>query len=187
MLYKKWILKYKWLEEEIRETLFKIEEYKVKFYEDFEDIFDEKKLEEEAIKRENIKKELSEKEDIQPEEDTIDTPTKPGKKLYKKLSKECHPDRKNGDIDRFKTISKLYNSENTLGLVLEAAELDIDVEDYVDEELLQSFEGSCDMLENQVTSLKKTAAWLWYHIEDENRESLKNFILKTQPVKEKTK
>ncbi len=43
------------------------------------------------------------------------------------------------------------------------------------------------MLENKVTSLKKTAAWLWHHADDSNRQRLKDFILKTQPVKEKNK
>ena len=50
MSYKKWILKYKWLEEEIKETLYKLEECKVEFYDFFEDIFDEKKIEEEELR-----------------------------------------------------------------------------------------------------------------------------------------
>lgn len=184
MSYKKWILKYKWLEEEIKETLYKLEEYKVEFYDYFEDVFDEKKLEEEAVKRENLKQEIKE-EEIEIEEESKED--KPGKKLYKKLSKMLHPDKENGDIEKFKTISKLYNSYDTLGLVLEATELDIDIEDYIDEELLKSFEGSCGMLENKISSLKKTAAWLWHHVGDDNRQHLKNFILNTQPVKEKNK
>ena len=184
MSYKKWIHKYKFLQEDLLDTNELLKEYTKKFNEDFEDNPNEEQLKQQAInkeKLENLKKEEEEKEEETVKED------KPGKKLYKKLSKIYHPDKKTGDEDKFKNISVLYNSGDTIGLILEAIDADIEIEDYIDEEMATSFEQSCKIIENQIFHKKNTLAWHWFHIPKDKKEAFKNHLLKTQPIKERKK
>ena len=184
MSYKKWIHKYKFLQEDLLDTEEQLKEYVQKFNEDFEDNPNEEHLKQQAInkeKLENLKEEEEEEEEIIIKED------KPGKKLYKKLSKIYHPDKETGDEDKFKSISILYNSGDTVGLILEAIDADIEIEDYIDKEMASSFEQSCEMLESKIANKKNTIAWHWSHIPEDKKEAFKTHILKTQPVKERKK
>jgi hypothetical protein len=188
MSYKKWIHKYKFFLEDLEDTDKLLKKYVLKFNEDFEDNPNEEKIKQEAInkeKLENLKKEEEEK--VEEEEEETIKEDKPGKKLYKKLSKIYHPDKKNGDEDKFKSISVLYNSGDTVGLILEALDADVEVEDYIDEEMANSFEQSCNNLEGKIQHKKNSIAWHWYNIPDDKKEAFKNHLLKTQPIKERKK
>ena len=186
MSYKKWIHKYKFYLEDLEDVNNLLKVYVKEFNKDFEDNPDEEKIKQEAINKEKIANLKEEQEEQEEQEKTIKE-DKPGKKLYKKLSKIYHPDRETGDEDKFKSISVLYNSGDTVGLILEALDADIDVEDYIDEEMANSFEQSCSNLEKKIESKKNTIAWHWYHIPDDKKEAFKNHLLKTQPIKERKK
>ena len=183
MSYKKWIHKYKFLQEDLSDTEEQLKEYVHKFNEDFEDNPNEEQLKQQAINKEKLENLKEEKEK---EEETIKE-DKPGKKLYKKLSKIYHPDKETGDEDKFKNISILYKSGDTVGLILEAIDADIEIEDYIDEEMATSFEQSCKILEDRISHKKNTIAWHWSHIPEDKKEAFKDHILKTQPVKERKK
>lgn len=188
MSYKKWIHKYKFLQEDLDDTDELLKKYVKNFNQDFEDNPDEEKIKQEAIdkeKLENLKKEEEEKKEKE-EVETIKE-DKPGKKLYKKLSKIYHPDRETGDEDKFKSISVLYNNGDTVGLILEAIDADIEVEDYIDEEMANSFEQSCSIIESKIKLKKNSIAWHWFHIPKDKKEAFKNHLLKTQPIKERKK
>ena len=188
MSYKKWIHKYKFLQEDLLDTDELLKKYVQKFNEDFEDNPSEEQLKQQAINKEKLKNLKEEKEDQDPQEQKeIIKEDKPGKKLYKKLSKIYHPDRETGDEDKFKSISVLYNSGDTVGLILEAIDADIEVEDYIDEEMANSFEQSCEMLESKIANKKNSLAWHWFNIPEEKKEAFKEHLLKTQPIKERKK
>ena len=181
MSYKKWILKYKWLQEEIVDVNNLLKKYVKEFNEDFEDNPDEEKIRQQAINKEKIE---NLKEEQEEQEETIKE-DKPGKKLYKQLSKIYHPDRKTGDEDKFKLISKLYKSGNILGLILEATELDFNVKDYIEDVDHDFFEKNCNELEEEIISSKNTLAWHWSTMPEKAKNDFKSYILKTQPIKER--
>lgn len=188
MSYKKWIHKYKFLQEDLLDTNELLKEYTKKFNEDFEDNPNEEQLKQQAINKEKLEnlKEEQEDQDLQEQKETIKE-DKPGKKLYKKLSKIYHPDRQTGDEDKFKLISVLYKSGDTVGLILEAIDADIEIENYIDDEMANSFEQSCKIIEDSIARKKNTLAWHWFHIPESRKDAFKAHILKTQPIKERKK
>tara|TARA_B110000977_G_scaffold199532_1_gene287183 strand:- start:1205 stop:1756 length:552 start_codon:yes stop_codon:yes gene_type:complete len=183
MSYKKWIHKYKFHLEDLEDVNNLLKKYVKEFNEDFEDNPDEEKIRQQAINKEKIE---NLKEEQEEQEETIKE-DKPGKKLYKQLSKIYHPDRETGDEDKFKSISVLYNNGDTVGLILEALDADIKVEDYIDEEMANSFEQSCINLEKKIEHKKNTIAWHWHHIPNEKKDTFKKHLIKTQPIKERKK
>lgn len=188
MSYKKWIHKYKFLQEDLDDTDKLLKKYVKNFNKDFEDNPDEEKIKQQAInkeKLENLKEE--EEEEEKGEEKEIIKEDKPGKKLYKKLSKILHPDKETGDEDKFKSISVLYNMGDIVGLILEAIDVDIEIEDYIDDEMSSSFEQSCKIIEDKISHKKNSIAWHWFHIPEGKKEAFKNHLLKTQPIKERKK
>jgi len=150
MSYKKWIHKYQYLKEEIRDLR---EQEKInieKFNNDFQ------------VKPPNESDETSPKT---PEDHPNQkTPDNPGKPLYKSLSKILHPD-KGGDTDEFAELSIMYREQDTIGLFLKAKELEIEVEKYLDEELIDSFKTSCGSLEEECDTIKGTISWVWCNAE----------------------
>ena len=176
MSYKKWIHKYKFLQEDLIDTEEQLKEYTKKFNEDFAEKQNEEQLRQQALSKEQEK-----------EEETLTKENKPGKKLYKQLSKIYHPDKKKGNEDKFKSISILYNGGDTVGLILEAIDANIKIEDYLDKELINSFENSCDQLEKQIELKKNTLAWHWSTAPEGAKDQLKNFMLSNHPIKERKK
>ena len=104
MSYKKWIHKYKFLQEDLDDTDKLLKKYVKNFNEDFEDNPDEEKIKQQAINKEKLENLKKEEEEEKGEEKEIIKEDKPGKKLYKKLSKIFHPDKETGDEDKFKSI-----------------------------------------------------------------------------------
>ena len=150
MSYQKYLHKYLYLKEEIKD-LKKQEKSNIdKFNKDFQ-----------IEPQEESKTPPSEPtEDIQPQK----TQDNPGKPLYKSLSKILHPD-KGGDTDEFAELSIMYREQDTIGLFLKAQELEVEVEKYLDEELMDSFENSCSSLEEECDTIKKTISWVWCNVE----------------------
>ena len=179
MSYKKWIHKYKFLQEDLSDTEEQLKEYTKKFNEIFEDNYNEEKIKQEAINKEKLENPKKEEEIIKE--------NKPGKKLYKKLSKIYHPDRETGNEDKFKLISILYKSGDTVGLILEAIDVNIKIENYLDQELINSFKNSCNQLETQIKLKKNTLAWHWSTAPEGAKDQLKKFLLLNHPIKERKK
>tara|TARA_B100001094_G_scaffold267109_1_gene270242 strand:- start:782 stop:1303 length:522 start_codon:yes stop_codon:yes gene_type:complete len=99
---------------------------------------------------------------VQPQQDLLPNrdSNNPGKPLFKALSKILHPDR-GGNKDEFALVSELYRKKDTVGLILKAEEYEIDIEKYLDEDLINSFESSCKLLEEEGESIKSTISWKW--------------------------
>jgi hypothetical protein len=145
MSYKKWIYKYKFLQEEFQDITLQSQEYIEKFMDDFEEI----------EKEEDNKPPLN-LEQLPPPK----TKNNPGRDLYKALSKLHHPD-KGGDTDEFSLISIMYQNKDTIGLYLKAEECGIDVEKYMNENLIKSFENCCELKEKEHDKIKGTLSWNW--------------------------
>lgn len=144
MSYKKWIYKYHYLQAEKEEHEYQAKLNTKEFIEYFEE------------------KDPSTTESISVEEPSSSPkiPDNPGKSLYKKLSKILHPD-KGGDEDEFVSISLMYRNQDTIGLYLKAEEYNIDVENLLTEELISSFESSCENIEEEIEKIKSTVSWVW--------------------------
>jgi|TARA_R110001592_G_scaffold351183_1_gene648184 hypothetical protein len=175
MPYKKWILKYKWLNEELNEVELLHNEYIKVFHKDFKSLKSLKNPHE-SITTSPLFEELDE-EKLNP---------KNGKNLYKKLSKQVHPD-KGGDEDEFKEINKLYREENILGMYVKAEELGIIIEEIEDSQVEKTFEPTCFSIEEKTNQIKSTAAWKWGTVKEEDREFLSVMIEEQANVKRRKK
>ena len=162
MSYKKWIYKYKYLLAEQDEIETKLPEYTTSFNSAWID-----KRTPEVPK---IKKKSNVDWDIEMDEKPKKEPKK-GRELYKKISKEVHPD-KGGDEDDFKAISELYHEEDILGMYLKAEELGVELEENELGSVEETFEKSCSVIENKNKIKKETLAWVWATCPPEGKEAL---------------
>tara|TARA_B100000497_G_C7491896_1_gene301055 strand:+ start:221 stop:742 length:522 start_codon:yes stop_codon:yes gene_type:complete len=149
MSYKKWIHKYKFLQEDLVDTKDQLENYIQTFNEDFSIEVDEN----EPPKPIGV--------DPLPER-ISDNQCKP---IFKRLSKTLHPD-KGGNNEDFIKISDSYRNQDIIGLYLIAEKYNIDIEDLITDEILPLFESSCIIIEEQISQKTKTIAWDWCNITD---------------------
>ena len=169
MSYKKWIYKYKYLLAEQDEIEEKFSEYAAEFNKVWKD---KRTPENPHFKNEsnvNWDTEINDeekKEKIKPKKEP-----KKGRELYKKISKEVHPD-KGGNEDDFKEISELYSEENILGMYLKAEELGVELEESDLENIEETFEKSCSIISKKNLSKHQTLAWVWATCPPENKEAL---------------
>ena len=169
MSYKKWIYKYKYLLSEQDEIEEKFSEYAAEFNKGWKD---KRTPENPHFKNEsnvNWDTEINDeekKEKIKPKKEP-----KKGRELYKKISKEVHPD-KGGNEDDFKEISELYSEENILGMYLKAEELGVELEESDLENIEETFEKSCSIISKKNLSKHQTLAWVWATCPPENKEAL---------------
>ena len=173
MSYKKWVLKYNYLQEELKDSNKLLEGYSKSFYDDFI----QKPLEEE-----NNNTETSESIIIK----TSKSSDLPLKTLYKDLSKIYHPD-KGGNPDLFSKISSLYHTQDALGLILKAQELGLEIDKYINDKNYKFFEISCDNIEKQIDLNKNTLAWHWATAPEGAKSELKKMIISHHPIKERKK
>ena len=172
MSYKKWIHKYKFLQEDLVDTKEQLEKYIQIFNEDF------------SIEEDEDKTPKPIEVDHLPER-TNDNLCKP---IFKRLSKTLHPDR-GGNNEDFIKISDSYRNQDIIGLYLIAEKYNIDIEDLITEEILPLFESSCGILEEQIDKKVNTIAWDWCNITDPKQKEtvikyLKdehNIVLKDKP------
>tara|TARA_B110000977_G_C10774182_1_gene375898 strand:- start:51 stop:593 length:543 start_codon:yes stop_codon:yes gene_type:complete len=172
MSYKKWVYKYKYLKSEDEEFSDKMEKYIVQFHEDFKpNKPPEPELKNPPLQGDKIVEELE-------DEDIESKPEKKGKDLYKELAKEFHPD-KGGTDDDFKDLNELYQDENVLGMYVKAEELGLDIEVLDEEELEETFEKTCNSLQEKINHYQTTAAWKWGIAKQEEKEIL-SFLIEQQ-------
>ena len=172
MSYKKWVYKYKYLKTEDEEFSKKMEKYIILFHRDFKpNTPPEPVLKTPPPQNDEILEEF-ENEDIESK------PEKKGKELYKELAKEFHPD-KGGTDDDFKDLNTLYQDENVLGMYVKAEELGLDIEVLDEEELEETFEKTCNSLQEKINHYQTTAAWKWGIAKEEEKEIL-SFLIEQQ-------
>ena len=99
------------------------------------------------------------------------------KKVYRKVANKIHPDKKGGDKEKFQVAAKA-NKNKDFGALLEMAdELEIDIE--LSNELIDEMTKQCKAVVNNITKMKTTLAWTWAHSKEQERESLRLYVLET--------
>ena len=179
MSYKKWIYKYKYLLAEQDEIEEKFSEYAAEFNKFWKD---KRTPENPQIKKEsNVNWDTESIDEGEDEEELKNQPKKEpkkGRELYKKISKEVHPD-KGGNEEDFKEISELYSEENILGMYLKAEELGVELEESDLENIEETFDKSCSIISEKNLLKHQTLAWVWATCPLENKEALIEKIKKT--------
>jgi len=173
MSYKKWVYKYKYLkteEDEIEELLV---EYTAQFKKDFAPIKNTPPTNNEPP---SLKEDFINEENPLLDEENQEKPPKKRKDLYKKLSKKLHPDR-GGNEDEFKNLTNLYEEEDILGMYVKAEELGLNF--ILKKEDEETFEITCNNIQEKIEFLKSTAAWKWGTAKEEEKEVL-SFIIEQQ-------
>ncbi len=155
MSYKKWIHKYKFLQEDLIDTQKQFEEYAQIFNKDFSIKIDEDNPPEPI--------------EINPLPDRInDNLCKP---IFKRLSKTLHPDR-GGDNDDFIKTSDYYRNQDIIGLYLISEKYNINIKDLITDNILSLFESSCELIEEKISNKKKSLAWDWCTTTDPKEKEL---------------
>ena len=96
------------------------------------------------------------------------------KKAYRKLAKENHPD-KGGDSDKFKKANEA-NRNKDLGALMEMAD-ELGVEVPMDNDMRNQLTKHISAVSDTITNLKTTMAWTWCHVDNDNKDTLKQYIL----------
>jgi|TARA_B100001094_G_scaffold73689_1_gene70044 hypothetical protein len=97
------------------------------------------------------------------------------KEVYRKVAGKTHPDKKDGDDKMFKVANEA-NRNRDFGALLEMAdELELDIK--IDDKMLNEMSKQCNGLIQSVKNMKTTMAWTWIHIEDDNKQAFKQYIL----------
>ena len=83
-------------------------------------------------------------------------------KLFKEIAIKTHPDKKHTETNETFVKANKANEKNDLSVLLSIAkELDIDVAEYVDNEIL--LEQHANELESKIHQIKQGIPWTWYH------------------------
>ena len=102
-------------------------------------------------------------------------------KLFRKLSKLYHPDHNlnNTENDKiYNNIKNAYDDNDLIELIMYAMQNNIEFGE-LDDNLINQIDKKIDELNEKISTLKKTAAWLWYTTDDiEKKNKLKNFFYK---------
>jgi hypothetical protein len=133
------------------------------------------------VNPEEVKKQAVESKDPY-EEIQTDVSEDSFKKVYRKVANKLHPDKKGGDLEKFK-LANQANKNKDFGALLEMAdELEIDFE--LSNELIDEMTKQCTAVIDNITQMKTTTAWTWAHSRENERESLRLYIMET--IKPKT-
>ena len=128
------------------------------------------------VNPEEVKKQAVESKDPY-EEIQTDVSEDSFKKVYRKVANKLHPDKKGGDLEKFK-LANQANKNKDFGALLEMAdELEIDIE--LSNELIDEMTKQCKAVVNNITKMKTTLAWTWAHSKEQERESLRLYVLET--------
>jgi hypothetical protein len=83
-------------------------------------------------------------------------------KLFKEIALKTHPDKKQTETNETFVEANKANEKNDLSVLLNIAKkLDIDVTDYVDNDIL--LEQHANELEYKIHQIKRGIPWTWYH------------------------
>ena len=92
------------------------------------------------------------------------------KQVYRKVAGKTHPD-KGGDTDKFKKANEA-NRNKDLGALMEMA-----VEVPMDSDMRSELSKHIKAVSDTITNLKTTMAWTWCHVDNHNKDTLKQYIL----------
>ena len=101
------------------------------------------------------------------------------KQVYRKVAGKTHPD-KGGDTDKFKKANEA-NRNKDFGALLEMAD-EVGVEVEINNEIREQIHKHIKAVSNTITNLKTTMAWTWVHVNEDNRDTLKQYILQQLQV-----
>ena len=91
------------------------------------------------------------------------------KQVYRKVAGKTHPD-KGGDTDKFKKANEANRNK------------DFGVEVEINNEIREQIHKHIKAVSNTITNLKTTMAWTWVHVNEDNRDTLKQYILQQLQV-----
>ena len=101
------------------------------------------------------------------------------KQVYRKVAGKTHPD-KGGDSDKFKKANEA-NRNKDFGALLEMAD-EVGVEVEINNEIREQISKHIKAISDTITNLKTTMAWTWVHVNEDNRKTLKQYILQQLQV-----
>ena len=101
------------------------------------------------------------------------------KQVYRKVAGKTHPD-KGGDTDKFKKANEA-NRNKDFGALLEMAD-EVGVEVEINNEIRAQISKHIKAISDTITNLKTTMAWTWVHVNEDNRKTLKQYILQQLQV-----
>ena len=101
------------------------------------------------------------------------------KQVYRKVAGKTHPD-KGGDTDKFKKANEA-NRNKDFGALLEMAD-EVGVEVEINNEIREQISKHIKAISDTITNLKTTIAWTWVHVNEDNRKTLKQYILQQLQV-----
>ena len=101
------------------------------------------------------------------------------KDVYREIASKTHPD-KGGDTDKFKKANEA-NRNKDFGALLEMAD-EVGVEVEINNEIREQIHKHIKAVSNTITNLKTTMAWTWVHVNEDNRDTLKQYILQQLQV-----
>ena len=162
-------LKYKieWLRlelEEVREVNAKCLE---RFFQDFAEVLTED-IEEKVVET------LPEKKSFHAAEHVTS-------KLFKEIAVKTHPDKSKSKDEVFIRANKANEVNNLSELLDIANELGIEIDTYIDDEIM--LEQHSSELMTRIKQIQAQVAWIWYHSQDNDRVIMREKIihlLKTQ-------
>jgi len=156
---KKLKLKIEWLRLELNEILIENAKCLDKFYMDFAHCFGKS----------------ANQENDTDEEHPFEVPQKITNKLFKEIAVKTHPDKRYTEQDETFVEANKANDQNDLSTLLSIAEeLDIDISEYINNEIL--LEHHSNELDSKIQEIKQRLPWIWYHSKDEYRNSMKKSI-----------
>jgi len=102
------------------------------------------------------------------------------KKLFRKIVVKCHPDRMDPDLSikqqaerlEFYELANKANDEDNMALLITVA---IKLEIELSEEYLQhveKIEEELDSVNKKIENIQGSAAWLWYHLDDDKKDEM---------------
>ena len=103
--------------------------------------------------------------------------TKSLDKVYKKLAKKIHPDKKTGNTKDFKKLKESVDDYDIDSVVDLAHEYDVDISVDVDEE--EFLTTNIKKLKGKLEYFNKTLIMQWYNIPDKERLNFENVIITT--------
>ena len=85
-----------------------------------------------------------------------------------------------GDTDKFKKANEA-NRNKDFGALLEMAD-EVGVEVEINNEIREQISKHIKAISDTITNLKTTMAWTWVHVNEDNRKTLKQYILQQLQV-----
>lgn len=92
-------------------------------------------------------------------------------KLYRKISLKIHPDKPNGDNEKFIKALNAYKSNNILELII-LADL-YEIEYVLTETVFSYIEKEIETLDNKINELQHHVCWLWCNADEETKRKFK--------------